>query len=53
MGEEVLGPMKVQWPNVGECQEREAGEGGLVNRREGDEIFFFFFFLERGNKERG
>ena len=33
MGGEVLGPVKAPCPSVGECQDREAGMGGLVSRR--------------------
>ena len=33
---EALGPVKDQCPSVGECQDREAGVGGLVSRRKGD-----------------
>ena len=32
MGGEALGPMKPQCPSVGECQDQEAGVGGLVSR---------------------
>jgi hypothetical protein len=32
MGGEALGPEKARCPNVGECQDREAGVGGLVSR---------------------
>ena len=31
-----LGPMKARCPNIGECQDREAGLGGLVSRESGD-----------------
>jgi hypothetical protein len=31
-GGEALGPEKAQCPSVGECQDREAGVGGLVSR---------------------
>ena len=30
MGGEALGPVKVLWPSIGECQ--EAGVGGLGSR---------------------
>jgi hypothetical protein len=30
MGGEALGPMKVLWPSVGECQDQEAGVDGLM-----------------------
>jgi hypothetical protein len=35
MGGEALGPEKTQCPSVGECQDREVGVGGLVNREKG------------------
>jgi hypothetical protein len=35
MGKEALGPEKARCPSVGECQDREAGMGGLVSRRRG------------------
>ena len=38
MGGEALGPVKAQCPNVGECQDQEAGVGGLVSRGRGDRI---------------
>jgi hypothetical protein len=44
-----LVPMKVQCPNIGECQDREAGLGGLVSRGSGDVTGG----LGRGNEERG
>jgi hypothetical protein len=49
MGGEVLGPVKVQCPSVGECQDREAALGGLVSMGRGDGIRGFL----RGNHERG
>jgi hypothetical protein len=35
---EALGPVKARCPSVGECQDREAGVGGLVNRGRGNGI---------------
>ena len=35
MGGEALGPEKAGCPSVGECQDREAGVGGLVSRGKG------------------
>jgi hypothetical protein len=32
MGGEALGPVKAGYSSVGECQDREAGVGGLVGR---------------------
>jgi hypothetical protein len=54
MGRETLGPVKALCPSVGECQDKEAGVGGLVSRvweeiGMGDEIGGF----QRGNEERG
>jgi hypothetical protein len=48
MGGEAPGPVKAQCPNVGECQDREAGVGGLMSRGRRDEIGGF----QRGNQER-
>jgi hypothetical protein len=33
---EALGLGKAVCPSVGECQDREVGEGGLVSRGKGD-----------------
>jgi hypothetical protein len=38
MGGEALGPVKALCPSIGECQDREAGVGGLVSRGRGDGI---------------
>ena len=35
---EALGLVKAQCPSVGECQDREAGVGGLVSRGRRDGI---------------
>jgi hypothetical protein len=35
MGGEVLGPVKVLCPSIGECQGQEARMGGLGSRRRG------------------
>jgi hypothetical protein len=35
MGGETLSPVKARCPSVGECQDREAGVGGLVSSGEG------------------
>jgi hypothetical protein len=35
---EALGPMKVLYPSLGECQGQEAGVGGLVSRGRRDGI---------------
>ena len=48
MGGEALGPVKAQCLSVGECQDREAGVGGLVSRGRGDGIGGF----QRGKQER-
>ena len=44
MGGEAIGPVKVLCPTVGECQDREAGVGGLVSRGRwiGDGIWGFW-----------
>ena len=49
MGGEALGPEKAGCPSVGECQDREAGVGGLVSRGRGDGTGVF----QWGNQERG
>jgi hypothetical protein len=36
---EALGPVKVLCPSVGECQDQEAGVGGLVIRGKGKRVF--------------
>ena len=46
MGEVALGPEKAQCPSVGECQDKEAGVGGLVSRGRGIGDF------QRGNQEK-
>jgi hypothetical protein len=38
MGGEALGPVKALCSSVGECQDREAGVGGLVSRGRGEGI---------------
>jgi hypothetical protein len=48
MGGKALGLEKAQCPSVGECQDREAGEGGLVSKGRGDGIGGF----HRTNQER-
>ena len=32
MGGEALGPVKAQYPSIGDCQDRELGVGGLVSK---------------------
>jgi hypothetical protein len=36
MGGGALGPVKVLFPSVGECQGHESGVGGLVSKGGGD-----------------
>jgi hypothetical protein len=48
MGGVALGSVKVQCPSVGECQDSEAGVGGLVSRGRGIGIGGF----QRENQER-
>jgi hypothetical protein len=48
MGGEALGPVKAQCPSIGECQNREAGMGGLVSRGKGKGEGGFW----SGNQER-
>jgi hypothetical protein len=45
----ALVPVKVLFPNIGECQGQEAGVGGLMSRGSGEEIGDF----QRRNQERG
>jgi hypothetical protein len=45
MGGEVLGPVKVLCPSIGECQGQEAGVGGLGSRGRAERIGDFW----RGN----
>jgi hypothetical protein len=49
MGGEALGPVRVLCPSIRECQDQEAGVGGLVSRGRGDGIGGFW----KGNQERG
>jgi hypothetical protein len=45
MGGEALDPVKVLCLSIGECQDQEAGVGGLGSRRRGEGIGDF----QRGN----
>jgi hypothetical protein len=45
---EALGLVKARCPSVGECQDREAGVGGLVSKGRG-----MGWGVQRGNEERG
>ena len=45
---EALGLVKGRCSSAGECQYREAGVGGLVNRRRG----MGYWVFDRGNEER-
>jgi hypothetical protein len=45
MGGEVLDPVKLLCPSIGECQGQEAGVGGLVSRGREEGIEYF----RRGN----
>jgi hypothetical protein len=38
MGGEILGPVKVLYPSIGEYQGQEVGVGGLVGRGKGEGI---------------
>ena len=42
-------PVKVQCPSIGECQDWQAGMGGLVSRGKGDSIGSF----QMGNQKKG
>ena len=48
MGREALGPVKVLCPSVEDCQDQEAGVGGLVSSGCGVGIAGF----QRGNQKR-
>jgi hypothetical protein len=45
MGGEVLGPVKILCPSIGECMGQEMGVGGLGSRMRGEGIGNF----QRGN----
>jgi hypothetical protein len=45
MGGEVLGPVNVLYPSIGDCQDQEAGVGRLGSRGRGERIEDF----RRGN----
>jgi hypothetical protein len=50
MGGEALGLLvKALCPNIGKCQDQEAGVGGLMSRGRGEGIGLF----QRGYQERG
>jgi hypothetical protein len=49
MGGEAPGPEKAQYPSVGECQDREAGVGGLVNRERGNGMAVFREETKKGD----
>jgi hypothetical protein len=49
MGGEVLGPVKAGCPSIWECQDMEAGIGGLVSRGSDEGIGG----VQRGIQERG
>ena len=49
MGGEAIGPVKVLWPSMGECQGQEAGVGGLVRRGREERIGGFY----RGDQGKG
>ena len=46
--ERPLSSVKTRCPSVGECQDREAGVGGLVTKESGDGIRRFWW----GNDEK-
>ena len=46
---EALGPVKVLWPRIGECQGQKAGVGGFVSSGKMEGIGGFW----RGNQESG
>jgi hypothetical protein len=49
MGEEVLGPVKVLFPSIGECQGQEMGVGGFGSRGRQNGIGLF----SEGNLGKG
>jgi hypothetical protein len=49
MAGEALGPVKVPYPSIGECQGQEAGVGNLLSRERTEGIGGF----QMGNQERG
>ena len=46
---ESLGLVKARCPSVGECQDREAGVGGLVNRGRRNVIGVFGWETRKGD----
>jgi hypothetical protein len=51
MGGEAIGPVKAQFPNVGECQGQEVGVSRVVSRGRGEGVEGRHFW--RGNQEKG
>jgi hypothetical protein len=49
IGGEALGPVNARCPSVGECQDQEAGVGGLVSRGRGDVIGGFWRRNRKGD----
>ena len=49
MGGEALGPEKVLCPSIGECQDQEAGVGGLVSSGTGEGIGGFGGEIRKGD----
>jgi hypothetical protein len=47
---EALGLMKARCPSVGECQDREAGVGWLVNKGRGNRMGGFRGEMRKGDK---
>jgi hypothetical protein len=47
---EALGLVKAQCPGVGECQDREAGVGGLVSRERRWDRGIFRREMRKGDK---
>ena len=49
MGAEVIGSEKARCPSVGECQDSEAGVGGLLSRGSEDRIGVFGGITRKGD----
>ena len=49
MEREALGLVKAQCPSVGECQDREAGVGWLVNKGRGNRMGGFRGEMRKGD----
>jgi hypothetical protein len=49
MGGEALGPVKVLCSSIGDCQDQEAGVGGLMSRGRGEGMGVFGGEIRKGD----